>query len=187
MAEVQYANSWVEIANRALGRIGKGRIDNLTSGDDLVQYVNTFMGEAVESVLSARAWTLSVRLQLARRTSVPVYGYQYSYALPVDLVNLVSVLTDGDYKAESDTILTDSETVYIVYVPRPTDPSILPGYLKKAISTHLALLLTTPLTSSDAMAARIAQEAAMSLQEAVNADARRAQPAATEGWYEEAR
>jgi len=187
VADVQYASSWVEIANRALGRLGKGRIDNLTSGDDLVQYVNTFLGEAVESVLSARAWTLATRLQLARRAVAPVYGYAYSYALPVDLVNLVSVLTEGDYKVESDSILTDSETVYITYVPRPTDPATLPGYLKKAISTHLAFLLTTPLTSSDAMAARIAQEAAMSLQEAVNADARRAQSDPPDDWYDEAR
>ena len=33
---INYANSWVEICNRALGRLGKGRISDLTTGGDLV-------------------------------------------------------------------------------------------------------------------------------------------------------
>jgi len=188
MAEVGYANSWVEIANRALGRLGKGRIDVLTSGDELAQYVNTFLGEAIEAVLSARSWSFASRVQLARSTSVPSHGFLYSYPLPTAIINIVSVDTgELEYTPEGGSILTDAEEVYLVYIEQPTDPGILPGYLKKAISTHLAFLLTTPLTSSDALAARIAQEAQMALDEAIRADARRYDPGEPDLWYDEAR
>jgi len=188
MAEVGYANSWVEIANRALGRLGKGRIDVLTSGDELAQYVNTFLGEAVEAVLSARSWSFASRVQLARSTSVPSHGYLYAYSLPTGIVNIVSVETGGlDYKPETNSILTDAEEVYLVFIGQPADPGLLPSYIKKAISTHLAFLLTTPLTSSDALAARIAQESQMALDEAIRADARRFNPGEPEPWSDEAR
>ncbi|MBU1081617.1 MAG: hypothetical protein KKB59_14130 [Spirochaetes bacterium] len=188
MADVQYGNSWVDIANRALGRIGKARIDTLTSGDELAQYVNTFLGEAVEYILSARSWSIATRIELARSASAPVFGYSYAYVLPTDHINTIAVATDGSpYLPEGWTILTDSETVYLVYIARPADPSILPGYLKKAISTHLAFLLSTPLTSSDALAARIAQESALALNEAITADARRHEPGQADPWYDEAR
>ena len=187
MADVLYGNSWVEIANRALGRLGKNRIDSLVSGDDASQYVNTFLGEAVEAVLSARSWSFAKRVELARRVDAPAFGYLYAYALPSDLVNLVSIDTDMEYQPEGDSILTDAEAVYLVYVARPTDPGLLPGYIKKAISTHLAALLATPLTSSEGLSALIRQEAALALEEAVRADARRFQPGSADSWYDEAR
>lgn len=188
MAGIDYGNSWVAIANRALGRLGKGRIDDLTTGSDLTQYVNTFLGEAIESVLSARSWTIATRVDLARSLSIPVFGYAYAYVLPIDIINTISVETGGAaYKPEGNTILTDADSVSIVYVARPADPGILPGYIKQAISTRLAFLLTTPLTSSDALASRIAQEAALALEEAIRADARRMQPGEADSWYDEAR
>lgn len=185
---IEYGNSWLEIANRALGRIGKGRIASLTGDDGLTQYVNTFIGEAIESVLAARKWSFAKRMQLEKSLTAPAYGFLYSYPLPLDLINLVSVETDGSpYRPESNTILTDSEIVYIVYVYRTEDPTNLPGYVKKAISTHLASLLATALTSSQQLAMRIAQEAALALEEAIRADARRFQEDAPEPWYDEAR
>lgn len=188
MGDIEYGNSWVEIANRALGRIGKGRIDSLITGDELAQYVNTFLGEAVESVLFARSWSFAARVELARSASAPEYGYDYAYVMPSDIVNLVEVYTGGAaYKPEGDLILTDAEEAFITYIPRPADPGALPGYVKRAISTRLAFLLTSPLTSSDALSARIAQEDALALEDAVRADARRFDPGEPDPWYDEAR
>jgi len=188
MSDVLYAPLWLDIANRALGRIGKGRIASLTSDDDLVQYVNTFMGEAVEAVLSSRPWSIATRVALVRSTTAPAFGYDYAYDLPSDHINTITVETDGSaYRPEGKTIVTDSETVSILYTARPADPDDLPGYLKKAISTNLAFLLSTALTSSEQLAARIAQEYALAMDEAVRADARRFQAGESDPWYEEAR
>jgi len=188
MAEIEYANSWVEIANRALGRIGKGHIDVLTSGDELTQYVNIFLGDAIEAVLSARSWSIKARVQLTRSDSDHVSDFDYAYILPSDIVNIISVDTGAlEYTPEGGMILTDAEEVYLVYVQQPADPSVLPGYLKRAISTHLAFLLSSALTSSEKLATRMAQENTLAMDEAVRADARRFQPGKADQWYDEAR
>lgn len=186
---IEYGNSWVEIANRALARLSKGRIDSLTTGGgEMAQYCNTFLGEAIEAILSAHPWSIATRVQLARDAAAPAFGFLYSYPLPVDTVNTIKVETDGSlYKPEGSAVLTDSEYVYIVYVKRPDDPGVLPGYLKRAITTQLAFLLSSPLTSSQQLASRIAQEAAVALEDAVRADARRFQKDEPEAWYDEAR
>jgi hypothetical protein len=185
---IDYGQSWVAIANRALGRLGKGRIDNLDTGSELSQYVNTFLGEAIAAVLSARSWSFAKREQLVRIALEPAYGYLYAYQLPSDIINLVAVDTGiRSYRPEGALILTDAETVYITYIPKPADPGNLPEYIKTAIATHLAFLLTPPLTSNEQMAARIMQDKVMSLEEAVRADARRFESGAGESWYDEAR
>lgn len=186
---IEYGNSWVEIANRALARLSKARIDSLTSGGgEAAQYCNTFLGEAIESVLSAHSWSIATRTQLARDSEAPAFGFLYSYPLPTDIINTIRVDTDGSpFKPEARAILTNSEYVYLVYIPRPTDPGALPGYIKRAISTHLAFLLSGPLTSSSQLANRIAQEAAVALENAVSADARRYPKDEPEAWYDEAR
>lgn len=193
MAEVVYGNSWVEIVNRALGRLGKGRLDSLTSGDELSQYANTFLGESVESVLSERNWSISKRVQLARSVTAPEYGFDYAYALPADMVNLVSVDDEtgaplGEAFMPSTGFLhTSAIAVYIRYIPRPIEAGVLPGYLKKAIATNLAFVMSTPLTSSEQMAQRLAQEMQAALAEAINADARRFPPGDSDPWFDEGR
>lgn len=186
---ISYGNSWVEIANRALGRLGKGRIDDLTTGGELAQYCNLFLGEAIEETLGQREWLgYRSRVQLARSATTPVYGYDYLYPLPVDLVTIVEVNTDEmEYSVEGSDVLTDADEVYLTYVPRPTTPAVLPGYLKKAISTRLAALLTTPLKCSDALRNTLLQEAVLADDQAVRSDASRSMPAEEPGFNDEAR
>jgi hypothetical protein len=170
---ISYGTSWTDICNRALGRLGKGRIDDLVSGGDMALYCNQFLGEAIETVLSARSWYgFRARAQLARSTTAPAYGYNYAYALPADCVNLVGLDTLDDWTREGAFVLTDAEEVYALYVPRPDTPASLPGYLKRAIGLHLAFLLTTPLASSDQLKAIIGSEVNAAMQDAIAADER---------------
>jgi len=185
---IAYGDAWLDIANRALGRINKGRLESLSEEGELAQYVNTFIGEAIETIMSARSWSVAKRAELVRKEITPVYGYVYSYALPGDLINIVSIETGGaDYRPEGSSVLTDAEEVSILYTFRTEDPSDLPGYLKRAISTQLAFLLSSALTSSEQLAARIAQESQLALEEAIRADSRRYKQALPDTWYDEAR
>jgi hypothetical protein len=133
------------------------------------------LGEAIEYILSLKYWTVLIeRLQLAASSTAPVYGYAYSYTLPADLITMIEVSCDEtEYRIEGTSLLTDSAEVYIKYVKRPIDPSTLPGYIKRAISTHLAFLLTTPLTSSDQLRGILAAEMSASIEEAIRADGKR--------------
>ena len=171
---ISYGTSWIEICNRALGRLGKGGIADLSSGGDLALYCNQFLGEAIETVLSAKNWySCRTRVQLAPSIETPAYGYEYSYPLPADCVNPIEYSTEACVP-EGNNILTDETELYLTYVPRPVSPASLPGFLKAAISTKLASLLATPLTVSDSLRAMLLQEWQLSMQEAYAADERRA-------------
>lgn len=186
---VNYANSWVEICNRSLGRLGKGRIDDLISGGELAQYCNLFLGEAIEYVLSSLEWNgLRKRVELARSSTDPVYGYSYAYTLPSDAVTITDVEADGeDWVIEGESLLTEADQVYITYIPRPGSPAELPGYLKKCVSTHLAFLLATPLTVSDSLRALLMQEDQIAMNAAIQADGHRSYPIPLDNWYEDSR
>lgn len=186
---VGYANTWLEICNRALARIGKPILSDLSSGGDLALYCNTFLGEAIEYVFSSLEWNaLRVRVELARSATDPVYGYAYAYTLPVDFITIVDVETDGEeYEIEGQYILTNATSVYILYIPRIETPNILPGYLKKCISTHLAFLLSTPLTVSDGLRQSLFQEDQLAMNAAIQADGHRSYPLSEEQFYEEVR
>lgn len=183
-----FTDVWLDIVNRALGRIGKGRLDTLAGDDELTQYAVTFLEEAVEGILTSRSWSITKRAELVRDVNAPVFGYSYSYSLPADLVNLVYVETEGlPYYPEGSTILTEAESVYVVYLYWSDDPDIYPAYLKKAISTSLAFLLTSALTASEQLATRMAQEASLAFEEAIRADSRRFAHEDPDPWYNEAR
>jgi hypothetical protein len=186
---IKYGSSWVELCNRALARLGKERISSLTSGGDEVALCNTLLGEAIEAVYSATNWNAAkVRAHLARLETTPIFGLSYLYALPVDFVIPCEVEVGGEeYRIEKDGILTNAEDVYLTYVARPSDPTFIPGYLKKAITTHLAFLLSSSLTADDALAARIIQEAGAAIDEAIRDDGRRSAENPRVPFFDEAR
>lgn len=158
---VEYPDTWVEMANQAIARIGKQPISSLTEGSTTSGYCNTYLGEVVDQVCSLHDWNgLKKRVQLARLSDVPAYGYGYYYQLPTGFVRPVEVLTEGDaeYSIEIDKVATDSESVYLTYIARPTDPALLPSYLFRLMTAGLALRITTPLVSSEAIVQRLASE-----------------------------
>lgn len=186
---ISYGTSWIDICNRALGRLGKGSIADLISGGDLAKACNTFLGEAIETVLSARSWYgCRTRVQLARSATVPEYGFAYQYEIPADCVNLIELsIAPEEYVPEGSYILTDASEVYATYIPRPVSPAGLPGPIKKCISTHLAVLLSTPLTSSDQLRAILMAEDQQARTEAYGADERRAGEPTPTPWNVEQR
>ena len=157
---VAYPSSWTEVCNLALGRLGTRQIISLLEGTPAANYCNQFLGEAIHEVLGEYDWRrMRKRAALARLAAVPAFGYAYTYALPSDFIRPVEVATGADhYSIEEAGLLTDAETVYLTYVYAPQEPTNVPPYLRRAFAIRLAFLLTTPLASDEALAARIAAE-----------------------------
>lgn len=169
-----YSSSWVELCNKALGRLGAGKISDFSTGGNLSYYCNLYLGDAIEYVFSQFDWPFAkTRLQLAASTTAPEYGYDYAFPLPSNYCRLVEVENDEyEYSVESNSILTDSDEVWITYIAKPDDPVLLPGYIKRAIETELAFLLSTPLTSSDSVTQRVMSERELDMQRAKTAASR---------------
>jgi len=192
---IQYPDTWVEISNLAIARIGKQPITSLTEGSVTSGYCVAYLGEVISSVSALLDWNaLKKRVALARLAEAPVYGFAYMYQLPGDFVRPVSVDLEGgpEYAIEQDKVLTDAESVGLVYVALPAEPSILPGYLIKLIAAALAVRLTTPLISSEAIVQRLAAEYNDAVVLARREDAKRNYDPGIAGirgydWYEDMR
>jgi hypothetical protein len=186
---VAYSTSWVEICNQALGRLGKDTIASLSEGTPLAKYCNLFLGQAIDELYSLWDWTCCrTRVTLNRLAATPDFGPAYFYQLPTDFVRPISVDSGlEDWSIESDRIATSAEVVTLIYLGHPVDPAKIPGYMKKAVSTRLALSLATPLTSSEVLTARLVREDKEAVDEAIAADSRRAQDPASVTWYGDAR
>jgi len=179
---VDYTASWTQICNRALGRLGSETITDLTDGTKSAEYCGRFLPEAIEYVLGQ--WDFKFarrRLRLALNAEQPEFGWSYQFNLPMDCIRLIVVYggfgsrpTESDYvpyEVENGKILTDAKALQIIYIARPDDPNQMPQSVRKAISTHLAYLLSTALTSNEQLTALIAAESQTALELAKRVDA----------------
>lgn len=155
-----YPDSWLELANLAIGRIGKPAIATMDEGNATANFVNLYLGEVIDAVLDVANWRcLLARADFARLSSVPAFGYLYEYQLPVGFHHPVAVeMETSDYEIEGDRLLTDSSYVRMIFTRRPDDPAVLSPWVYKLIVCELAVRLTTPLTSSEGLIQRLMSE-----------------------------
>jgi hypothetical protein len=179
---VDYTASWTQICNRALGRLGSATITDLDDGTQNADYCGRFLPQAVEHILGQYDFNFARRRQrLAPNAEKPAFGWKWQFNYPMDCIRLIKVYSghsfmpeDADcvpYQAENGKILADTEELQIVYIARPDDPNQLPQAVRNAISTHLAYLLSTALTSSEQMIALTAAESQGALELAKKVDA----------------
>lgn len=179
---ITYPSSWTDIANLALTRLGSAKINNLIQPDnENASYCSMLIGQAVDDVYIEHSWKgATKRIQLAQLIETPAFGFSYFYQMPTDWVRnpdqekegeRSNIDTDGqDYSIEGDRLLTDATEVFMAYIARPDDVSKIRPYLRSAIALRLAFLLTTPLTSSESLASRVAAEYSAAINSAIAND-----------------
>jgi len=179
---VNYTASWTQICNRALGRLGSDTITDLSEGTQNADYCNRFLPEAIEYILGQWDFKFARKRQrLALNADRPAFGWKYQFNYPMDCIRLVKVYGGSNekpedsecvpYQMENGKVLTDAEALQIIYIARPDDPNLLPQSVRKAISTHLAYLLATPLTSNEQLIALVAAESQAAIEIAKKEDA----------------
>ncbi|MDR2095883.1 MAG: hypothetical protein LBP76_10265 [Treponema sp.] len=178
---IDYTASWTQICNRALGRIGATAITDLSDGGKNAEYCGRFLPQAVEYVLGQYNFNFARRrARLAPNAEKPAFGWREQFNYPADCIRLVKVYGGHDaapcegravpYQAENGKILADTDELQIVYIARPDDPNRLPEAIRDAVSTHLAYLLSTALTSNEQLIALIAAESRQALELAKKVD-----------------
>jgi hypothetical protein len=185
---LDYASSWVALANRALARLGSASIVSLDDGSSTAAYVRSLFPEAVLSVYGEYDWkSAKKRVELAPLATTPEYGYDYAYQLPSDFVRLVEVDTLDEYSPEGQTILSNDTSLNITYIARPDDPTKIPGHIQHLLITKLAFLLSTPLTSNEGLSQRLMGEYMEATNRAKDDDSRGSYQLDEDGlgWYDE--
>jgi len=179
---VDYTASWTQICNRALGRLGSDTITDLSDGTKSAEYCNRFLPEAIEYILGQWDFKFAKRRQrLVPNADKPAFGWDYQFNYPMDCIRLIIIYGSHSekpeeseyvpYEVENGKILSDADELQIIYIARPDDPNQLPQSVRKAISTHLAYLLSTALASNEQLTALIAAESQTNLEIAKREDA----------------
>lgn len=166
--------SVVDIANRALDKLGHGSITSFSDNNKAAKLVNRSWSIVRNQVLRDHPWNFAVkRVVLSPLSESPDWGFTYQHQLPSDLLRLLDIrdMSAGDYQVEGNKILADTDTLYVRYIQEITDPNEYDSLFIDAISSRLAYELCESLTQSNAKKNILAQEYKDSLQSAKFVDA----------------
>ena len=146
--------SIVEICNGAFNQLGASTILSLTEDSKNARLCNARYANVRDAVFRHHPWNcLQKRIQLASDTATPAWGYTYQYTLPSDCLRLLTILDyDYDYKVEGRKILTNINSMKILYIARIEDPNEYDELLREVISSALAADIAYAITSSNPVA-----------------------------------
>ena len=139
--------------------IGGERITSFTQGTPNANKVTDIYDELVDDLLRY-PWNFATkRAKLAQSSTAPAFEFDYAYALPADWIYTVSVHGDDSgistifYREEQhegqNSILTSVDQVYCRYVARVTDPNLMSGDFRAALTSSLARELAITVASSN--------------------------------------
>ena len=172
--------SVVNMCNSALNLLGASTIAALTDDTKNARLCNQRYEPVRNRVFRSHAWNcLHKRVQLAQNSTAPIVEYDHAYALPSDCLRVLKIhngTTDSiasalDYKLEGRNIVTDIDTVFLIYIALDTDPNNYDTYLRESISHQLAADLCYAITNNATLATNYMTRADERLREARFIDA----------------
>ena len=172
--------SVVNMCNSALNLLGASTIAALTDDTKNARLCNQRYEPVRNRVFRSHAWNcLHKRVQLAQNSTAPIVEYDHAYALPSDCLRVLKIhngSTDSiasalDYKLEGRNIVTDIDTVFLIYIALDTDPNNYDTYLRESISHQLAADLAYAITNNATLANQYMTRADERLREARFIDA----------------
>ena len=172
--------SETDIANVALRLVGGTRITSFTQATPNANAVNDVYSEIRDNMLEF-PWNFATqRVELAKLTATPSFRFDYAYALPSDWIYTISVHdNDGgfgtiDYREEQlsgqKVFTTNSDSVYLTYVKRETNPNLMPPSFRIALASALARNLAITIANSNVLEDQLAARAEKDLAKAKSID-----------------
>lgn len=173
--------SKIEIANRALTKVGAESIISLTDNVKRAQIMNSMFDMIMDAELRRNRWKFSIRRDsLPALVSAPAWGYSYAYQLPADFLALVQVndfyvrglKQRAPWSVEGGQILTDfSAPLKIRYVAKVSSIDLLDPLFVEVLACKLALESCEALTQSAQKRQLAANEYDFAVSEAARQDA----------------
>jgi hypothetical protein len=159
----------VDVVNAALGRIGATAITALTDGSNSANKANAIYAQLRDRLLRSHNWNFATkRVKLAQSSTTPTFEFDFAYPLPSDWIKNVSVHNNDaghgtlfyrtEINADVRAILASAEEVWLRYVFRVEDPSLMAPDFRDAFEFALARDLAVPLASSNVLRREMADE-----------------------------
>ena len=157
--------SLVQIANRALSKIGAARIISLSDDNKQARACTSCIYDIIDDELRAHRWQFAMkRTELAALSEAPAFGYEYQYGVPsdflrIDMVNdeYPSAVMDNyigaeylEWTLEGNVILTDiAAPLKLRYIASVQDPSAWDSSFREAVAARVAMEVCEELTQSN--------------------------------------
>jgi hypothetical protein len=156
--------SAIEIANRALTKLGETRILAFTDDTKQARDVNSLFAIVRDAELRSSRWRFALaRAQLPALATAPAFGFARQFQLPNDCLKVLEVGTfypgvdtsdyiqtdNSEYAVEGNAVLTNLEApLNLRYVKQVTDPTLFDSLFVEAFACRLAAELAETLTES---------------------------------------
>lgn len=166
-------SSKVELCSFALQEVGATPITSLNEGTQGADECKLRYDSARLALLRLFDWDFAIgRVLLARKADTPAFGYKYEFALPSDFVRLSRTKEDEarasdygytnnpiyiegigysyneKYKIEGRNLLSDRESVGIVYVKDVVDTSLFDSLFSELLVRLLSAKIARRITGS---------------------------------------
>lgn len=148
---IEFSAAPVDVANEALGLLGKDPITDIEDTADPVAVVCLqYYRSLLRTLLREHAWNFAkVRVQLAENATEPLSQWAHSFTLPATCYRVLQVNNSDEsrWEIEGRELRTDETTIIIEYIAWTDDPNIWDGSFHQAFVTLLASRLATVLNS----------------------------------------
>jgi len=130
----------IDIANRALVKLGAEPLTSLSEDNDRAVSFNQLYDAVREATLEAYPWRFALkRAQLAQGATDPTWGWASAFPLPADLLKVESTdLDSSPWTVERGELYSDRSEMKIVYIFNVTDTNTFSPTYVEALSEHLA-------------------------------------------------
>lgn len=168
----------LEMANKALLKLGQTPITNLDEDTPTARAVKLAYGSVLDYELSIYHWVFAVkRVALPKDQDKPAFGYNNAYSLPADFLRLVGLedlppQARDAYALEGNKILTNLEPpLKLTYITRDIGALSLPPYFVEVFTTRLAYELCEILKQDPQRKNTLLQEYQLGIRNAKRANA----------------
>ena len=165
--------SVVQICNSALNQLGASSITALTENSKNARLCNARYTTVRDAIFRSHPWNCLVkRIQLAKDTDTPAWGFTSQYTLPSDCLRVLQIKDYNlDYKIEGRKLLINEDTVFLIYLAQITDVNELDVLLRETISAGLASDISYAITANLQVTKLMTEKYGLKLSEARHTDA----------------
>ena len=149
----------IDIINAALSKLGEQALLSVADQSVPGRLANRTYKDIKEALLREYPWNFATkRIALTADAAAPVWGFDFAYNLPQDLLRLIQLDNDddADWRNESGQIVTDKTSpINIRYVA-----SVLEGEMdatfREALAARLAMEWAEPLSQTSTVGQQMA-------------------------------
>lgn len=129
----------VTICNYALLMLGIPAITSLDDPNNNARLCRSFYPQLRDRVLRDHTWSFATAyctLQRIEADGIP--GYQFAYSLPADVLRVIRLADDSEYRRIGDTLYANSGSPVLEYVRQVADPNEFDPVFVEALQYLLA-------------------------------------------------